>query len=215
MAHAQSAITIEQLNAAVPVRASTTSCKNATSECTTNDKALAAINHALVKYKISRRSEVVAVLALEAFESASWKYNINHYPEPGRPGQGTRSMLMYNFIEEYAKYLYADKAGALLKSSGSNPSNDTKNAVRQLVLGDDDSFGSGFWYLTQKAGSFYNSPDKLRDGEWTDFKDYIVDGVGAPWDAARNVTWNAFNDAVSSLIKVESSSAAADHVPAT
>ncbi|ORX71851.1 hypothetical protein DL89DRAFT_291139 [Linderina pennispora] len=200
MVHAQSAITIEQLNAAVPGRASATSCRNATSECATNSQALEAINHALLKYRISRRSEVVAVLALEAFESASWLYNINHFPDPGRPGQGTRSMLMYNFIEEYAKYLYADKAHALLESSGSSP----------LVLGDDDSFGSGFWFLAHEASSYYNNPDKLRDGQWQDFKDYIVNGVGASWDDARNVTWNAVNDAVLSLIEVEPISAAAD-----
>ncbi|KAJ1951164.1 hypothetical protein EC988_004125 [Linderina pennispora] len=215
MVHAQSAITIEQLNAAVPGRAGAASCRNATSECATNSRALEAINHALLKYRISRRSEVVAVLALEAFESASWLYNINHFPDPGRPGQGTRSMLMYNFIEEYAKYLYADKARVLLESSGPSPSNATKNAVRELVLGDDDSFGSGFWFLAHEASSYYNNPNKLRDGQWQDFKDYMVNGVGASWDDARNVTWNAVNDAVLALIEVEPTSAAADALPAS
>ncbi|KAJ1942314.1 hypothetical protein FBU59_003233 [Linderina macrospora] len=180
------------LDRAVSARAGDGNCSARPDECAPNTRALAAINKALKKYNITRRGEVVAVLSLMAFESGDWAFNINHYPEPGRPGQGTRNMMMYNFVEEYAKYLHPTEANALL-GSGGTPSDSTKNAVRQLVLNDDDSFGAGFWYLTQKAGSFHDNPAKLIDGNEDSFKDYIVNGVGTGYADERKQYWDRFN----------------------
>ncbi|KAJ2559515.1 hypothetical protein EV175_000309 [Coemansia sp. RSA 1933] len=173
-------ITLAALNKAVPARAADTSCSSVTytSECATNSRAVTAINNALTKYKISGRGEAVAVIALMAYESDSWQYNINHFP--GRAGQGTRNMQMYNFNSEYAKLLYPTKAAAAL-ASGTSGSDAQENAVRALVLDDNDSFGSGFWYLVNHASSYYNNANKLRSGNSADFKDYVVTGVGAGW----------------------------------
>ncbi|KAJ2396071.1 hypothetical protein GGI23_004054, partial [Coemansia sp. RSA 2559] len=71
----------------------------------------------------------------------------------------------------------ADTAKAL----GNGPVTDQiMNDVRALVLNDDnDSFGSGFWYLVNHAPNYYNKADKLRSGNSADFKAYVVnkDGV--------------------------------------
>ncbi|KAJ2896899.1 hypothetical protein GGI21_005000, partial [Coemansia aciculifera] len=143
---------------------------------------------------ITKRSEVVAVIALMAFESGSWQYNTNHYP--GRPGQGTRAMLMYNFIQPYATALHPTAAAQAL--AGGAATDAVLNNVRALVLNDNDSFGSGFWYLVNHAAAYHNAADKLRDGNFDDFKDYVVNGVGAGWDDGRQTIWEAVNSAITS-----------------
>ncbi|KAJ1961270.1 hypothetical protein GGI12_003343 [Dipsacomyces acuminosporus] len=188
---ASASITPAQLNRAFPVRAAEQSCDSLTKECAVNSRAAVSINKALKKYNISRRSEVVAVIALMAFESGTWEYNVNHYP--GRPGQGTRSMLMYNFVKEYAAALHP---GEVSRLAAGNEDDNAKNAVRELVLNNDDSFGSGFWYLTAKAKEYHNNPGKLRDGNADDFKDYVLNGVHAGWDDTRMKIWTSVNSAI-------------------
>ncbi|KAJ2758611.1 hypothetical protein H4S06_002619 [Coemansia sp. BCRC 34490] len=189
-------ITLEQLNKAVPDRAADSSCGSAPypDECVTNSRAVSAINNALTKYGISRRSEAVAVISLMAFESESWLYNKNHYP--GNPGQGARNMQMYDYNSEYAKLLYPDKVAQVLASDLSN-STQQMNDVRDLVLGDNDSFGAGFWYLTVHASKYHNNANALRDGNSADFQDYVVTGVDAGWSDGRMTIWNSVNSALS------------------
>ncbi|KAJ2826438.1 hypothetical protein GGI24_002916, partial [Coemansia furcata] len=118
-------------------------------------------------------------------------YNTNHFP--GRPGQGTRAMLMFNFIESYAKALHPEEAAQALAGGITDAS---MNSVRALVLNDNDSFGSGFWYLVTNAAAYHNAADKLRDGNASDFKDYVVNGVGAGWDDSRQTVWETVNSAI-------------------
>ncbi|KAJ2359065.1 hypothetical protein IWW50_000263 [Coemansia erecta] len=154
------------------------------SECATNDSAAKAITHAMAKYNVKRRGEVVALISLMAYESKNWEYNINHFP--GRAGQGTRAMLMYNFIYTYAQSLYPDK----VSSSAANSESATEmNSVRGLVLGGDDSFGAAFWYLTTVAKEFHGDEGKLRSGNIDDFKAYIENGVHTSWDDERAEIW--------------------------
>ncbi|KAJ1961269.1 hypothetical protein GGI12_003342 [Dipsacomyces acuminosporus] len=192
------AITVDQLNKALPKGATNCSGAGFKDECVPNDKAVAALNSAFTKYGITRRGEAVAVISLIAFESGTWFFNKNHFPAPGRPGQGTRSMMMYNFIEEYARSLYPEKVAAIVGSSG-QATDDQKNQVRELVLNDNDSFGSGFWYLVSKAKEYHNNPAKLRDGSASDFKDYCSTGVGAGWEDARLDVWKAVDAAITSF----------------
>ncbi|KAJ2038323.1 hypothetical protein GGI03_005152 [Coemansia sp. RSA 2337] len=185
-------LTQKQLNLAIPVRAASDSCASVgtPAECVTNDKALAAINSALVKYGITKRGEAVAVIALMAYESGNWQYNTNHFP--GRPGQGTRAMLMFNFVESYAKALHPEEAA---KALAGGITDESMNSVRALVLNDNDSFGSGFWYLVTNAAAYHNT-GKLRDGNLEDFKDYVLTGVGAGWDSDRQTIWETVNSAI-------------------
>ncbi|KAJ1893978.1 hypothetical protein LPJ66_005454 [Kickxella alabastrina] len=191
-----STITLAQLNQAVPARASDTSCAavSTPSECAPNSRAATAINKAIAKYGVTGRGEIIAIISLMAFESADWQYNINHFP--GRAGQGTRAMLMYNWIEQYAKQVHAQDASKLLATAGAG-NTEAMNKVRKLVLGDDDSFGAAFWYLVTAAPAYHNSTTKLREGNVDDFKDYVVNGVGAGWENERQSVWARVNSALS------------------
>ncbi|KAJ2632980.1 hypothetical protein H4R22_000837 [Coemansia sp. RSA 1290] len=183
-------LTEAKLDAAVPKAKGQGLCENPSdTSCANNKRALVALNNAAKTYGITERNEMVAIVSLMAFESGSWQYNTNLYP--GRPGQGTKAMLMYDFVYEYAKELYPDK---VQDSWAKTDSNSTKNQVRELVLNDNDSFGSGFWYLAKKAPAYHNT-QKL-DGNLDSFKQYCETAVGASWDDARGQMWETVNSAL-------------------
>ncbi|KAJ1834478.1 hypothetical protein LPJ63_001923 [Coemansia sp. RSA 2711] len=186
-------VTTAQLDRAFPERASTSGCASITeftSECATNKQAAQAITNAMAKYKITGRGQVVALISLMAYESNKWQYNINHFP--GRPGQGTRAMLMYSFVYAYAKQLYPSQVQGAWQTSSDNS---TMNNVRALVLDNDDSFGAAFWYLTTVAKDFA-SADKLRSGNIDDFKAYIENGVHTTWDSGRGDIWASVDKSI-------------------
>lgn len=72
------------------------------SECATVDQAILPILTGFVKYKIGTPQEQAALVSWMAYESAEFKYNKNHFPAPGRPGQGCRNMMMPEFVKKYA-----------------------------------------------------------------------------------------------------------------
>ncbi|KAJ2574815.1 hypothetical protein GGH19_003513 [Coemansia sp. RSA 1807] len=185
-------ITASQLDAAVPAGKGSGKCTADNSDgCANNEQALVALNNAAQKYGVTERGEVVAMIALMAFESGSWQYNVNEFP--GRAGQGTKAMFMYPFIYKYAKALYPDKVQDAWESATDDL---TMNNVRAMVLGDDDSFGSAFWYLTTQAPEYHNT-GKLKDGDLASFKEYCTSAVGAGWDDDRQKGWEAVNSALS------------------
>ncbi|KAJ2656313.1 hypothetical protein IWW48_005104 [Coemansia sp. RSA 1200] len=180
-ANAAFTVTQAQLDKAVPDRVGTGSC--ASSECATNPRALVSINKAIAKYGITRKSEVVALIALMAFESSDWLYNINN--TPGVPGQGTRAMISPGFVAEYAQKLHPDQAAKAVSVVDK----------LQLVLNDDDSFGSAFWYLVTKAPQYHGNESRLRAGNAADFQDYVVNGVHGGWEPKRGDVWTRVNTA--------------------
>ncbi|KAJ2780584.1 hypothetical protein H4R18_003379 [Coemansia javaensis] len=184
-------VTLDQLNAINPASGQSGYCSGKKG-CNTNQDAVAAINNAITKYNIKTRAQAVAVVAVMALESDYWMYNVNVFP--GRTGQGTKAMMMYNFVYSYAQSLYPDKvdpnAGSLQPASAAN--NATMNGIRDLVTSTpNDSFGAGFWYLTQspQGKPFYADPAKLRDGNADDFNAYSTQGLGAPADPQRTKVW--------------------------
>ncbi|KAJ1727236.1 hypothetical protein LPJ61_004685 [Coemansia biformis] len=187
-----------ELNKIIPEAAASSYCDGkAAGECANNAIATDAINKALATYKITRRSEAVAIIALQILESDYWKYNTNQYP--GRPGQGTRAMLMYPFVYEYAKSLFPAKVqDSWAKLTPIDDASKTQmNSVRALVIADEaTSFGAGFWYLTTKTTGYYNNANALRDGNLDDFKAYCVSAVGAEWSPARSSIWTAVDAAI-------------------
>ncbi|KAI7831058.1 hypothetical protein BX661DRAFT_142094, partial [Kickxella alabastrina] len=164
-------------------------------ECMVNADAVAYLNKAVEKYKFTRRGETVAVISNMLFESGGWMYNINH--SANTPGQGTRCMMMWNFISEYAKELHPDEYANLMGSSASSAdsaSDTVRNDVRELVLNPEDSFASGFWFLVNKAAGFHDDDMKLRDGNLEDFKAYVETGIYTSWDSNREKWWQLVND---------------------
>ncbi|KAJ1799902.1 hypothetical protein LPJ59_001506 [Coemansia sp. RSA 2399] len=189
-AGAATTITLDQLNNAIPDRVGSSSC--ATSECATNTQALSSINKAIAAYGVTQMGEITALISLMAYESGDWLYNINHYP--GRAGQGTRAMLMYSFVSEYANQLHPADATKVLAAGAVTDA--VENNVRALVLNDDDSFGSAFWYLVNHAAAYHGNDSHLRVGNFADFKDYVTNGVGAGWDDSRQTVWERVNSAL-------------------
>ncbi|KAJ7879540.1 hypothetical protein B0H14DRAFT_2436161 [Mycena olivaceomarginata] len=134
-------------------------CSTATQfpdECRTAKQAAPFINQAFCDYNISSNGERAALLSLILFESGGFEYNMNHFPAPGRPGQGTRNMMMFPFIFQYA----LDTPSVALQAqalAGTNDVNDipsdTQNAIRALVLPDHLSFASAMWFYTKSGDS--------------------------------------------------------------
>ncbi|KAH8674652.1 hypothetical protein BGZ60DRAFT_429639 [Tricladium varicosporioides] len=124
------------------------------SECRTNVQAAQPLIDAFQKYGIYSTAEMAAVTALIAFESGDFKFNINH--TPGRAGQGTRNMMMPNFVFKYAKSIpeLATKVSAItLATSTAGLSDNILNQIRDLVLPDGYSFASGAWFLVTECAS--------------------------------------------------------------
>lgn len=146
-------------------------------ECRPASKIYPFLNSAFTLYGITSAGEKAALISLQAFESAEFKYNKNHYP--GRPGQGTSAMLMPNFISEYATSL-ADVGG---KASGLAP-----DAILQLINDVDAySFGSAAWFLTTQCGAEHRAG--LQAGTLAGWANYITGCVGTSVTADRTAYW--------------------------
>ncbi|KAL0952145.1 hypothetical protein HGRIS_008761 [Hohenbuehelia grisea] len=150
-------------------------------ECRTAEQAAPFVNQAFVDYNITSRGEKAAMLSLMLFESGNFRFDKNHFPAPGRPGQGTRNLMAFPFVHQYAVDSPATREQAL-SLAGPDPTdpkidNATMNAVRELVLGDAMSFASAMWFY--KA----SGPDRVGcTGNKT-----LVDGLVAEtrkgWEA--------------------------------
>ncbi len=140
-----------------------------TNECRTAEQAAPFINKAFDDYAISSVGEKAAILSLMLFETGDFKFDRNQYvallhhycnvanryadrsfPAPGRPGQGTRNLMTFPFVHQYALDTPSthSRALALAGPNATDPSikNDSMNAVRDLVLGDELSFASAMWF---------------------------------------------------------------------
>lgn len=84
-------------------------------ECITAADATQPLIDSFAKYQITTPGEQAALLSWMAYESGDFKYVRNHFPAPGRPGQGCRNMMMPEFVSEFASTLQlsnSDPAGA-------------------------------------------------------------------------------------------------------
>jgi len=168
LALASPIITARENNATAIIAAvapKSVSCNGATDfpdECATADRAAKYLPAALQKYGIYRPGEIAGVLSLMAFETGDFRYNRNHFPAPGRPGQGTRNLQMpkYNLMYALSIPELKDKAAEIAAGTtdGASLSDDQKNAVLDLVLPDDYSWGSGPWFLATQCDQ------DVRDG---------------------------------------------------
>ncbi|KAF3932565.1 hypothetical protein ABW20_dc0105291 [Dactylellina cionopaga] len=147
----------------VGIAPDTASCANRDSfagECRTAKQAAPFIAQSFSKYKIETVGEAAAILSIMLYESGGFQYNRNHFPEPGRPGQGTKAMLMPNFIVAYAQTFGSTDSIAPKLNAGNinDQSDDIKNKVLALVQGDDKTFGSAAWFYAT------NCSDSIKAG---------------------------------------------------
>ncbi|KAJ6625389.1 hypothetical protein B0H10DRAFT_1783248 [Mycena sp. CBHHK59/15] len=132
-------------------------CSSATQfpdECRTAEQAVPFVNQAFKDFNIVTDGEKAALLSLMLFESGGFAFDINH--SLNTPGQGTRNLMTFPFILQYALETpsVADQAKALAGANLQSPSAippDTQNAIRALVLGDNLSFASAMWFYKQSG----------------------------------------------------------------
>ncbi|KAJ4490915.1 hypothetical protein J3R30DRAFT_155590 [Lentinula aciculospora] len=136
-------------------------------ECRTAAQALPFVNKGFADYNITTVGEKAALLSLMSFESGGFQFNINHFP--GNPGQGTRNLMEFPSVYEYALSIpfltnqtlaliphlkhNTSVSYASLSSLSNSLSTQTKNVIRAVVLGDGLSFASAMWFYTQSGAS--------------------------------------------------------------
>jgi hypothetical protein len=165
------------------------------SECATASQAAPYLITAMSTYSITSAPEIAALLSLIAYETGDFKYAINHYPAPGRPGQGTRNMQMANYNLLYAKSISAlsDDLGKITTASSTDGlSDDELNAIRALVLPDEYAWGSAAWFLTTQCAS---ARPALQAGGQAGYEAYLS-CVGTSATSDRLVYWTAANSAL-------------------
>ncbi|KAF2270548.1 hypothetical protein CC78DRAFT_528302 [Lojkania enalia] len=176
------ALTAEDIKAIEPV---TESCAGRggdfTKECRTAAQAAGPISHSFSKYRINSVGEQAALVALMLFESGSFTYDKNHFPAPGRPGQGTRNMQSPEFNFEYAKDLYGEETALAANATG-------PEAVLKLVNGNDaDSFGSAAWFLSTQC------KDPIKQGLASEsqagWSAYLTECIGTTDVPERDTIW--------------------------
>ncbi|KAJ8084156.1 hypothetical protein PM082_002923 [Marasmius tenuissimus] len=197
-------VTLDQLNAIT--NGKTCEASKFPEECRTAEQALPHINKAFADFGIEAVGEKAALLSLMTFETGDFEFNINHFP--GRPGQGTRNMMMFPFVYQYAVDTpsTSEQALALAGPDANSPSitNDTMNAVRALVLGDELSFASASWFYKssgpEKKGCTEDAAvvQGLQAGTIEGWSEYITKCVGTTVTPERQ---EGFEKALNALSK--------------
>jgi hypothetical protein len=172
------------------------SCDNAPApgECATAEEAAGWLISAMENYGIFSRPELAALLSLIAFETADFKYNINHYP--GRAGQGTRNMQMAQYNLEYALSIPAlePQVKAITTAISTAGLTDSQlNAIRALVLPDQYSWASAAWFLTAKCMNIRAQLTTGGQDGWTAY----LGCVGTTPTPERLAYWTRANAALS------------------
>lgn len=177
-------------------------------ECATAERAAGPISAAFTKFGISTVGEKAALLSLMLFETGGFKFDENHFPPPGRPGQGTRNLQLFEFNFKYALDIPAVAAQAQALVGGSITANsspaeinavpdDVKNAVRALVLDDTNSFASAAWFLKASGACAQSFDDGLKAGTVEGWESYITGCVGTTVTADRRAAYDAAVKALS------------------
>ncbi|KAL1981294.1 hypothetical protein VTN96DRAFT_2787 [Rasamsonia emersonii] len=159
------------------------SCDNAPApgECSTAAQAVPFITKSFVTYNVTSLAEQAALISLMAFESGDFKYNRNHFPPPGRPGQGTRNMQSPTYNQQYAASIPA--LASQYRSVSGNVS-----AVLDLLLSDETyDFGSAAWFLTSQCTPAVRAA--LQSGSEAGWEGYITSCVGTTVTDDRKAYW--------------------------
>ncbi|KAJ1666721.1 hypothetical protein IW140_002310 [Coemansia sp. RSA 1813] len=100
-----------------------------------------------------------------------------------------------SFSKEYSKYLCPTDYGKIPNTESnvdySAKSNAAMNAVLSFVLKDDGSFASSFWCLVNNAPIYHTNLDKLREDDFDEFHEYIMNDVQSGWEDNRKGYWNS------------------------
>ncbi|KAI1467536.1 uncharacterized protein F4812DRAFT_429916 [Daldinia caldariorum] len=153
-------------------------------ECVTADVIGPLLVSHMQQYGIYNPAQMAGIIALTAFESV--EYTFKHNVSPGRPGQGTSNMQMFNFNLKYAQSIpeLKDKVAGITEDAP----DDKKNEVLSLVNDNKYNFGSGPWYFSTQCGA--DVKEALKAGDDAGFAAYMR-CVGVTIDSGRQGYWDA------------------------
>jgi hypothetical protein len=143
-----------------------TSCAT-TTECRTAEQAAPYLIDAMSQYGVTSRGEILGVISLMAYESVNFEYK--HNVSPGRPGQGTANMQMFDYNFKYANSI--SDLQSEVSALGTITTDDQKNQLLALVTDDKYNFGSGPWFLTTQCTQ--DVRDQLATGTDAGFSAYM------------------------------------------
>ena len=168
--HARSStLSVNQILAIAP---KSSTCEGAPypEQCRTAEQALPHIVGSFQKYGINSAAEQATLIAIMAFETGDFKYNVNVVP--GTPGQGTRNMQSASFNMAYAMSIPSISVKLASVMTGPEGLNNP-NGIRDLLTADDDlDFGSAAWYLKTQCGPAVGN--NLADGGISAWQAYIT-----------------------------------------
>ncbi|KIW87693.1 uncharacterized protein Z519_11667 [Cladophialophora bantiana CBS 173.52] len=124
-------------------------CSGATypNECAVSSMpVIQAIVNSFAKYDVTTAEEQAALLSWMVYESGQFKFNRNHFPAPGKPGQGTRTMMSPAFVQEYANSIPELKSKVAAIGTGASLSDAQADQILALVQPDHYSFAAAAWY---------------------------------------------------------------------
>ncbi|PNH43529.1 hypothetical protein VD0004_g3978 [Verticillium dahliae] len=182
--------------ATAPKSASCDPAADFAAECRTAAEAAPYLIKAFSDHKVYAPAEISALLSLIAFETGDLKYNRNHFPAPGRPGQGTRNLQMINFNLAYALDVPELRAEAESITAGvgaDSLTDDQKNKVLELVLPDKYSWASAAWFLTTQCDASVRAA--LQSGSREGLDKYLSECVGTEVTDDRVAYWQRAKDA--------------------
>jgi hypothetical protein len=148
-------------------------------ECRTASEAAPYVIHSFANFTVYAPAQIAACLAYMAYESGQLEYKKNHYPAPGRPGQGTAIMMMPNYVAMYAGAIF----GASATASGD------VSAILDLVMDDKYNFGAPAWFLTSQCPDAKRQLATDAEGGWAAFM--TCAGVSVTEEPERTTYWTA------------------------
>lgn len=173
-----------------PSMASGNSGGNAPAGCSTFDKAAPAILDSFKTWSLNSTGQRAAVVALMAYESSTFTYNVAVNKEQANQGKGTYNLQSGPDNVEYAQAL------AKIDHQFGQVTDKNPKAVRDKLNSRDDwAFGSGAWYLSRSG----NTDLAKDDVDQIYFKNYLTStptqGVGVPPnDEGMSMRLDIFNE---------------------
>ncbi|KAJ1822438.1 hypothetical protein LPJ56_000794 [Coemansia sp. RSA 2599] len=102
----------------------------------------------------------------------------------------------FSYVWQYARHFYPGTPWEQILPDPNNASDEAKNKTLDYVIGNDESFGSGFWFMKEMRPEFFNSGEPKENDEQS-FRNYVLNGVKADSsDIERRVSvWHTVNNA--------------------
>jgi hypothetical protein len=175
----------------IKIDSSTSSCANppAAGECRSATQAAPYVALSYTNFNVTSFGEQAALLSLMLYESGSFKYSKNHYPAPGRPGQGTRNMQMPAYNLKYAQWLATTCTNCGITSAQVDAA-EAKGpaAVLDLVNTDEWGFGSAAWFLVTQCEESVRQG--LAVGTQSGWEAYLTGCVQTTATSDRTAIWS-------------------------